>query len=416
MKWLFFVLVLAASTACGASQRSVKWPCPSDGLLLGAVTINAGLAPGVVPLATPRTEPFAKEMSKLRGTGLICLQEVWMPKARTRVLQELALPKENVLFEDTGGENEVPGRYVCSKEEMLPVYECVKKKCADVPGEETARCAISRCTYHLFKLYTEANNCLHCLVSQAGKSPEDAYRTCTSKNGARMAYGGQNGTILASRWPLENKEVVRLPSSGANRVALFATVRVPGHGPIEVACTHLSTKTFLDPFLPQFDKWEDEMLAQVSIISDRLATRAGKRPQIFLGDMNAGPGRGGFGFEGWPSTHRDVNVSEAARYVWASLMRRKFKSPAVNAEPVFCSTCADNSLRGSNTNYLIDHVLYRDPKGGTELEPVCTHPYLNKKQRIRGYDGQVIKSNLADHYGVVVKFRLTNAPRYPSKK
>lgn len=407
----FIALILLASATCGGSQKPVKWDCPSGEPLLETLTINAGLAPGVVPKATPRTEPFAKEMSKLRDKGLVCIQEVWTPEARKLVLDELNLPEENVLYEDTGGENEMPGKYVCTKSEMDPVYACVKDKCADVPDEESAICALSRCKYPLFKLYTNANNCLHCLVSQAGKSADDAYDTCTSSAGARMAYGGQNGTILVSRWPLKNKEVIRLPSSGANRVGLLARVEIPGHEPIEVACTHLSTETFLDPFLPQFDKWEDEMLEQVRLITDRLAMRAGSRPQIFLGDMNAGPGRGGFGFEGWPRTHRGVHVTEQARYVWASLMRRKFKSPAASAKPIFCSTCADNSLRSSKTNYLIDHVLYRDPKGGTELEPVCAKPFLDEKYPIMDYDGRIIDSHLADHYGVEVKFRLRKTPK-----
>lgn len=409
MQRLLFSLIVLASVTCGGAQKPVKWHCETGEPLLEAVTINVGLAPGVVPLATPRTGPFLEEVPKLRDLGLVCLQEIWMPETRTRVLEELGLPEENVLYHDTAGYNEMPGRYVCTEDEMLPAYECVKNKCSDVADEESAICALDRCKYPLFKLYTTSKNCLHCIVSQAGKNADGAFKTCTSKDGARMAYGGQNGTILASRYPLENKEVILLPSSGANRVGLFATVRVPGYEPVEVACAHLSSSTFLEPFLPQFKTWEDEMLAQVEIISDNLNKRAGNRPQIFLGDMNAGPGRSGFGFEGWPSTHRGINVSEASRYVWASLMVRQFKSPAEAAKPTFCSTCADNTLRTSKKNYLIDHVLYRDAPGGTDLEPVCAYPYLDEKHTITDYSGRQIESHLADHYGVMVKFQLTNA-------
>ncbi len=187
-----------------------------------------------------------------------------------------------------------------------------------------------------------------------------------------------------------------LRSSVANRVAIFARIEIYGvEEPIEVACTHLSTWNELPPSHRDFSNWDQEMIAQVDLISDHLAERAGGRPQLFLGDMNAGPER-----SAWA-------IKSAAAKVWKRILRLGFRSPVAEAKRPFCTTCRGNTLRGSSVNsYIIDHVLVRDPPGGTELEPVCAHPALDEPVTISGYGGEPVTTDLSDHSGVVVKFRV----------
>lgn len=407
MKRILIALTVTFGVTTCATPRlpSVKWNCPpGEGLLLETVSYNAGLAPGVVPYATPRTERVAEEIGKLRGTGLICLQEVWEPEARDLILKKLDLPPENVFHAETFGEGEMPGVHRCEENLIDPLLKCAEKKCAGYPDEDKSICVKHKCYMQLAKVYWKDENCIQCLLSMVGHSTDDVRRVCTSEKGQTRTYHGSNGTVLASRWPLKNREVIRLPSSGVNRVALLATVDVPGMGEIEVGCTHLSSETIMDPILPEFKEWSDEMLAQFDLADRRLTERAAGKPQLFLGDFNAGPGRDGYGLH-WPPVHRGVEIKASASRVWGHIMRRGFESPVTRAKPTFCTTCNDNDLRGHGSNHLIDHVLLRDPKGGLDLEAACAHPWFDSPVRAVTTEGRSTTVNLSDHYGVVVKFR-----------
>ncbi|HLD34620.1 MAG TPA: hypothetical protein VJB62_02035, partial [Patescibacteria group bacterium] len=208
-------------------------------------------------------------------------------------------------------------------------------------------------------------------------------------------YDGQNGILLASRWPLNNREVIRLKSSFSNRVALFATIELVGFEPIEIACAHISTSNAVPPNYPEFTTWDEEMIDQIKTISTRLKQRAGNHPMLFFGDMNAGPAIG-------------EEILALAVHVWNRIVEFGFISPAARSLTPFCSMCNDNTLRPNGSkDYLIDHVLVRDPAGGTELKPVCAYPIYDQRRIFKGYNGEWVDLHLSDHRGVVVKFHLT---------
>lgn len=400
MKRLLLVFAMAMSFGCaGTLYGKVPLCCPESEPLLETVTFNAGLAPGVVPMATPRIQPVADALVEMRGAGLICLQEIWTHEAKEAVVEALDLPPENVYYVDTTGVGtlERSGWDMCSPDEIGPVARCAERNCADVNDEDKTICALEMCHSELVDLYrARGYECLNCLTALVGKPISEIEDICVNRTGASRAFDGQNGVMLISRWPLKDPEYLILRSSVANRVAIFARLEIDGvDEPIEVACTHLSTWNELPPSHPDFSDWDQEMIAQVDEISKRLAERAGDRPQIFLGDMNAGPARS------------DWAVSAAASKVWKRILQLGFRSPVAEAKHPFCTTCRGNTLRGDSTNsYIIDHVLVRDPAGGTELEPVCAHPALDEPVMIEDYDGQPVVTNLSDHDGVVVKFRV----------
>jgi len=402
------LLILPFLLACNPSLMvpSAHLPasCPAGSPLLETMTWNVGLAPGVVPYARPRIQAVADEIVKFRDMGVICLQEVWTQEARDAIIAKLALPEDQVYYVDTrGAGEEPPGSNVCTAGQIGPVAACVRERCDGLESdEETTHCAQHECHDALVSLYLRGGReCLDCLAASVGEDVDTIERQCTKPApGVTRAYDGQNGVMLISRWPLQNRQWEMLPASYSNRVALYATIGLQGHEPLEVACTHVSTWNELPPAYKDengrkvFSSWDDEMIEQVTRISRKLSERAQGRPQLFLGDMNSGPEIGSY-------------VRASMPKVWAKIRALGFSSPAASAWPTFCSTCGSNSLRDPGSrNYLIDHVLVRDPIGGSRLTPRCTRSVLDEehKRYFKGYGDSLLEEHLSDHYAVTVTF------------
>ena len=402
---MFRIITLLCLLFAGCKSKNEQPPPKTfsgDGPILKTATVNCGLAPGVIPLAAPRIPVVAAEVGRMRKEiGVMCFEELWTQESKDAVIQALG-PEMYTYYVDTRGENQRNGVNVCSPSQVKEVVACARKKCGQLPVEEETICAFEQCRDQLRNVFLfGGDKCLHCLVSSVGKSIDDVVDTCVRHSdgpaivGASRAFDGQNGVVLASRWPLKNREVLRLRASFSNRVALFATIEPEGYEPIELACAHISTRSLLPPNHPDFSSWDEEMIAQINDVSSLLKTRAGSRPALFLADVNAGPEIGS-------------KIDTEAPKVWRHILKLGFSSLAVDVNPPFCSVCEGNTLRpqSSDSNYLIDHVLLRDPAGGTELEPVSAYPFFNQPRQLVGYNGEPVESNLSDHYGVVVDFRL----------
>lgn len=409
MKRLFLITLLALSCQVGLpSKGTLPDGCPAGRPILEAMTYNLGLAPGVEPYSTPRIKPMAEALKQFRDVGVICLQEAWTQEAKDAIVASLALPAENVYYADTAGQgDDLTDISVCKPGQLDAVETCARDNCGDEPVEEQSRCAYKECRSTLvaiYGLFGGGENCLDCLASAVGMSIDDVVATCKPPgHGVTHAYGGQNGQMLISRWPLKNRESVLIPSSIANRAALFATIELEGHESVEVACTHLSTSADVPPShrgpdgKKMFSSWDDEMNAQMDIVSAKLKERAGSRPQLLLGDLNSGPGLG-------------KSVTPDMPKVWSHIVSLGFTSPAAMAERPYCSVCPENSQRlidGDHPgSHLIDHVLYRDPLGGSRLIPACTRRLLDSTHEVYypGYDGRLVEGHLSDHYAVSVGF------------
>jgi endonuclease/exonuclease/phosphatase family metal-dependent hydrolase len=360
--------------------------------LFRTLTFNAGLAPGIVPFATQRIALVAEAVA-YSDFDLVCLQEVWTKEARDAIVAALALPPENVYYVETEGEGET-GKDRCADGEIDDILACAQKNCGSEPAEEFTACAARKCLASGIQLYLHSRSCLNCLTACAGKSASEVVETCTGAGaGASRTYGGRNGIILASRWPLIDKGVEHLPSSGANRVALMARVEVPGHGSVEVACTHLSSRNDVSPTHPAFSDWSDEQRAQIELISEKLKFRSEGRPELLIGDMNFG--------------QRNDPVNAALMWSsWKLTADLGFVSPVEYAEPAFCSCCDSNYLNVSKSNILIDHALVRNPPKGGGLEPLQAFRVFDQTVSILDWTSQQVQTNMSDHYGVVVDFDL----------
>lgn len=408
LTWLFLIFAGCKSNAFVARDSTTS---SVEGTVLKTVTVNWGIAPGVVDLATPRIPAMAEEVSKMRGRDVLCFEELWPLEAKQAAIKALGSDM-HTFYVETRGENQQYGVNVCTPSQIQDSAACARKKCANLPTEEQTICVHKACRDDLVNLYIQGGaKCVICMVASVGHSIEEVVNNCEQSDpqtpiaGVSRAFDGQNGVLLASRWPLKNTEALRLQASFSNRVALFATIEIEGNEPIEVACAHISTRNEISPDNPKFANWNEEMNSQIDVISTRLKQRAGDRPSLFLGDMNAGPVLGEM-------------ITEYTPKVWSHIRELGFYSPAVDADPPFCTICADNTLRyvkivgnrlvpsyGKN-NYLIDHVLVRNPAGGTELKTVSAYHFLTQVRNFKGYDGQLVKRHLSDHYGVIVDLRL----------
>lgn len=356
---------------------------------LTVVTFNAGLGPGMVRLSSPRVPAVAQAVA---GTDadVLCLQEVWTEPDERRIVAALGLPRANVLTFDTEGlGEEEPAR--CGTGRLDALAECARNACASVPAEEQTLCALRSCENDLLYLYLRDRRCLDCLASGVGRAVDDIVAACEGA-GMSHVYGGRNGVILASRWPLKDKDVMLLPASNANRVALFARVDVPGRGPVQLACTHISSPQRISPS-HGFDDWESEQAAQLRLITERLRARAGDGPAIFAGDMNFGP-------------RLTDEIEAASGNVWNVAVELGYASVSATIEPPFCTVCPDNTLRGRYAGRHIDHVLEIDPPGGATVVPRCADRLFMEPRVVTGHDGEPVSTHLSDHYGVRVKIDL----------
>mgnify|MGYP000320030371 CR=1 FL=1 len=385
-----FLASLTALLACSEDPPAATIPvCPVSGPpeAFIAATFNTALGPGLdVPYAAERLDPDAQAIAAAHWS-VLCLNEAWTDADRTAILAALALPAEQVVTADTRGQNEDP-RDRCSPGELDDGLACIRMECDGLPDRDVTSCATQKCQLEGFLLYEKHPRCFNCVVASAGKSADQIEASCNGFGDSRL-FGGRNGVILASRLPLRNAESIPLPSSEANRVALFATVDVGGL-PLEVACTHLSAAVgFIAPTYTGFPDWNAEMIAQIRLVSRRLKARAGNGPQLLLGDLNTGPARGGDGQTDAPE-------------VWDEIRKLGFEDPAGDANPPICSRCQDSLIAPTGgSESLIDHVLTR---GGRVPKPECAERSFDDRITITDFAGRPVETNRSDHYGISVRF------------
>lgn len=370
--------------------------CAGPSGQLRVVTMNAGLASGVVDMANARTPDFARDIAQFRDADVLCLQEVWKEDAVSAVQKSLGLPPDHIYRVDTRGRNEEPGRFTCSASQIAKVMSCVKDTCKYDEAEHQTICALQelrKCPLTLSSLrYFGGLPCLNCLAASVGKPIDEIARACISKKGVSHVYDGENGVILASKWPLRNRSYIELPASAVNKVVLFATIDIPGRGPMEVACTHLtSPEKDIPTTNPRFKTWDQEVAEQFRLTAAALKARAGNRPALLVGDLNTG-----IDFQ------KDGRVTHEP--VWDDILAEGFGDPASRVRPPMCTMCPENVLRHAGSSRVIDHVLTLDPKNWKPFEPICGRQLLTGRRMYERANGSRVELEVSDHYGVEIDF------------
>jgi hypothetical protein len=195
--------------------------------------------------------------------------------------------------------------------------------------------------------------------------------------------------MLLSKHPMRDKQEVRLPSSGINRVALLATVDLPSGKSVRVACTQLSTPIATGPTHPSFDDWTDEQQAQAKLVLDALKKSAAGLPTVVMGDLGFSIG--------------SLTVNELEQDTWRPFAANGYWSPAMHVEPPMCTACKGNTVGGNTEHaYLTDHLMFR-VADEHRFGPVCADTVFTDKPKIIGYFGKEVPSHRSGHFGLRVR-------------
>lgn len=398
---LFTALLFAASCGKGGFSESGVPRC--DGVTAGKsiVTFNEGNGKGMVPLATPRVPLLVGELRDA-AFDIACLQEVWSAEHAREITDGLLLTEKQTFYFDTSGLRE-NGRDLCKEEQLGGLVECAGKKCAGAKAtEEVSICVQDKCGGYLLGVYRGQDGpaCVNCLIAMAGKSIEETRTTCVGEGASRIQGGASSAMLIAKTGRFYNKEPMLLDSSGSNRTALFATVRMTStfgqEREVEIACMHISASSGkIAPTHSGYTTWEDEKRGQFHAIMEKLGQRAlrtdgTKVPTVLMGDFNAGP--------------------DSSAEVFREVIAAGFTCPT--ADPITgggCSSCDVNSFHGGSGSggAMIDHVCFLNPPKGDALVPTCIDRLFDKKGVIKDYDGETdIETHPSDHYGKRALFDL----------
>ena len=160
------------------------------------------------------------------------------------------------------------------------IYDCVAQNCTttgDMNGTiSTTNCLSGACAGPFVQIYYQGQQqdaCFDCIIGSANSEYPLAKGRDECTNDARepFAYGGMNGTLMLSRYPLANQQAFVLPGTGYRRAILYAQVQLEDQV-VDFFCGQLMSP-LVDGVLPyvgnygkdvtnQENGWEDEQFLQ----------------------------------------------------------------------------------------------------------------------------------------------------------
>ncbi len=276
---------------------------------------------------------------------------------------------------------------------------CLRANCSTMPGSEngqttSTQCAQTMCIGQVGALITspeaDALRCYGCLASSLPTETFASMRTaCQTNPRAGLAYGGRNGVMILSKYPLSEVETRVVPGTWNQRVIMRATATLPNSKRVTVFCNHLT---------PQFDStafpytgrhgcgrvgregWAAEQLAQSRALVQWVNQVPSTTPVVVLGDFNTSP----------MSSMVRPEAVETYDYLRTQL------TPAIPAgyTPT-CTFCNANYLTLGSDDVWLDHVFLKNlPVSAvrsfsrTFTEPTVAVPTAPNRVP------------LSDHYGV----------------
>ncbi len=363
----------------GGEQVDAGTP-PADAGQLRVTTFNTGLLPSVVPLTDERLGPIGTAIAA-HDSDVICLQEVWRDQSAVSAAISGAYPNIYVPPSRQKFASHAP---VCSAGDLEGLGLCVLENCLFGSFFE---CLLASCNGEMNELAAANPECAQAITAQAGRPATDILDIqdevfSDSSPAGLFSFGGSTGLILASKFPLENVQLVEFYdiTTASNRAAILATVTRGGvrH---RIGCTHLqSNLDGLIPYTGDFGSWEEEHQAQSRRFRSSASAYAGAEPQYLAGDFNCSIASGAVAGD------FEANCRE--------FLGAGYSDPA--AALGTCSYCSSNTLNQSNAtaaglNTLLDHVFTKNViYTGESASIVFQTPVTAGGTR----------TNLSDHYGV----------------
>ncbi len=386
----------AALVLAGCSDGSDRQRTES----LTVTSYNVGLALNFVPLTQERLVANERLLADY-DSDVLCLQEVWLEDHMARLRQALepgyphvyTVPAEQIFSESAA----------CTADEVAGFENCARTQCPGLSGSDLVSCATAQCGAFIPQL---SSGCFDAVVGAVG-TPNitvDALVDAVTQPVGKFAYDGSLGLLLASRYPLRNREFQDLieDSSANHRGALYAEVEVNNQTHL-VGCTHTTADLSASIPYPEsglHGSWEGENRFMQEQLIAFAQQKAQGNPVLFAGDFNCSIANAANGV--------DAEFGPNCR-LWR---QAGFADPV--AEQLPCTFCYEDNT-----------ILQRSGRpGGTQLDHVfvANLPADSASAR-RVFDTQVsveavdpvselapedspIMSHPSDHFGVEVQVSL----------
>ncbi len=430
---LVFLLIAGVGVGCAdddgaAGTGGTGGGAPAE---ITIETFNLALAGAFIPYEQERRQPLADAIANAEA-DILCLQEVWEQADKDMIAAAAMANFPNVvsflddldtpLNDATDQNGEVPPEPTtvpCPdvpagtgmgtvQEQMNAAIDCVAQNCNTIaPGDEAGQttstdCAQAECTDTVAPLIVGDPQQLRCYACLAPQLPTSTFAeiraSCPTVINQELAFGGQNGLMILSRYPLSNPTNWVIPGTWNRRVITSATAELPNGSEFDVYCNHL-TPIFTGvafPYTGQYGggevreaAWEAEQRLQAQKLIDHVEATSGETPAAILGDFNAG--------RAFPD---QALVAEGVATL--DLLETAF-TPAYTADYVpQCTFCPQsiNPINSPDTaSVWIDHILLYNLSADSVTATSRTFD-----ENVVPVDGMMVP--LSDHYGVQSVLRV----------
>jgi endonuclease/exonuclease/phosphatase family metal-dependent hydrolase len=423
MRILALVSVLVLVWACSESSS----PRESEEVTID--TFNVALAGAFIPFEAERRQPIVDAIAAA-DADILCLQEVWEQSDKDLVKAGATDNYPHVVsFEDdldtevndptdqNGEIPEAPEGVPCPDvepddpqtpegvtilDQMNAACDCLRDNCSTIEGSDegrtvSAECASSSCVGAVAPLLFGADprqqRCYGSVITQLPTEKIGDIRTRSSSiENQDLAFRGQNGVMILSRYPLSNATNWVIPGTWNQRNILSATAQLPNGAELDVHCNHLTPifdggaiNTF--PYTGYYglgetgpEGWQAEQELQAEKLVARVAESSGTRPAVILGDFNAG--------REFPP---DI-VAEGEPTM--DILESAFEPAYTEDYEPLCTFCVSNPVTDTGVDVWIDHIfLYNLAVDGV----LSTERVYDKDVVDVGEDEMV---PLSDHFGI----------------
>jgi endonuclease/exonuclease/phosphatase family metal-dependent hydrolase len=407
-----FTLLGGCSSSSGDGTGGTGGTGGSDGVAIE--TYNLALAGSFIAYEQERRELLPDAIAN-SDADILCLQEVWAQADKEAIRDAASANFPNVFIveadlltslddpEDQNGDIPPPPTTVpCpegdTQDAMDAAIDCAALKCNTLsPGDENGQatsidCTIAECIGTVAPLLG-VPRCYACLATQLPTSTFAQIRaSCPTVVEQDLAFEGQNGVMILSRYPLKDQVHWVIPGTWNRRVIMSATAELPGGKELDVYCNHLTPvfDSIAFPYTGQYGNretgkagWEAELLLQTQKLIDHVDVTSGETPAVILGDLNAG---------------RDYPAQDifADGEVALDLLETAF-TPAYPADYVpQCTFCIENPVRepeADDVSNWIDHIHLYNLAATSVVRTERTFD-----EDVLPVDGMMVP--LSDHFGM----------------
>lgn len=366
-------------------------------------TYNVAMAGAFIPYEAERRAALGAIINAMTS-DIVCIQEAWAETDKQLIKDAVAGHYDHVAsfvhdnstpvvdnLDIQGNPVTPPSTPPCANNaaQLDTALNCLKEKCSTIPNSDDGKttstdCAASKCAGAAGALiFAQDKRCYGCLAPQLPTETFGDIRTmCTTENNP-LAFGGQSGTMLLSKYPfVGTPEDHIIPATWNRRNIIAATVQIDADTTLDVYCNHFSA-IFVGtnyPYTGQFganedgspatggDAWANEQYLQATKLLALVDQRSGTNPAIILGDFNS-------------SKQTSLVMDEGVKTI--NYFKTNWNEALVPDYDGGCTYCAPSTTVGDLVNPLVpegtntvwlDHIFVKGiPPGNTKsLERTIT--------------------------------------------